>query len=105
MRIPPYYPDVWPGEHYKLLAGFVEVLRPAVVVEIGTATGLGALAMLATLGAGSRLVTFDVLPWKSFPNTCFYDSDFADGRLIQCIDDLSDPLVCKRHVDLLRVPS
>jgi hypothetical protein len=35
------YPDsavnLFPGEHYRLLAGMVQALRPKLVVEIGTA--------------------------------------------------------------------
>lgn len=54
MKRAPYYPDVWPGEHYKLLAGLVLECRPRVVIEIGTATGLSALAMRQHLPAGAR---------------------------------------------------
>src|ERR671914_1789483 len=38
--------DLWPGEHYRLLAAFVQVLKPTEVVEIGTAEGLSALCLL-----------------------------------------------------------
>src|SRR5205085_3118297 len=31
------YPDVWPGEHYRLLAAAVALLQPKNIVEIGTA--------------------------------------------------------------------
>src|SRR5580658_6648993 len=30
------FPEIWPGEHYKLLAALVSVLRPKTIVEIGT---------------------------------------------------------------------
>src|SRR5262245_18942169 len=39
MSVPPFYPDVWPGEHYKLLAGLVAIAKPKRVVEIGTFQG------------------------------------------------------------------
>jgi len=45
MKGPPYYPDIWPGEHYKLLAGLALSLKPKVVIEIGTGSGLSALAI------------------------------------------------------------
>ena len=45
IRSGPLYPNVWPGEHYKLLAALVELRRPKLVIEIGTATGLSALAL------------------------------------------------------------
>src|SRR5271154_191680 len=44
-HVAPRYPDVWPGEHYKLLAALVGVLTPKIVIEIGTATGMSALTM------------------------------------------------------------
>jgi hypothetical protein len=77
MTRPPYYPDVWPGEHYKLLAALVAVLRPRLVIEIGTATGLSALAMRTQLPAGSRLATFDIIPWRRFPERQLRDEDFG----------------------------
>lgn len=85
------YPRLWPGEHYKLLAALVEVLQPEVVIEIGTATGMSALAMKSALPAGGRIVTFDLLPWRTYPGTVLRDDDFADGRLEQRSDDLSTP--------------
>lgn len=91
MKAPPYYPDVWPGEHYKLLAGFMLTLKPEVVIEIGTATGLSALAMKQFLPAASKVVTFDVIPWDRFQDTVLTPEDFSDGRLTQHIADLSKP--------------
>ena len=98
----PYYPEVWPGEHYKLLAGLVSVCQPRVVVEIGTSTGLSALAMRQTLPTGARLVTFDLVPWHKFPDTCLRDEDFSNGTLTQVIGDVSDPSVMRQHVALFQ---
>jgi hypothetical protein len=97
MRAAPFYPDVWPGEHYKLLAGLVQELRPRTVVEVGTSTGLSALAMLPYLPPGGRLVTFDLIPWHEFPDTVLTDLEFAGGRLTQVLADLSDPEVFAAH--------
>jgi predicted O-methyltransferase YrrM len=102
MKYPPYYPDVWPGEHYKLLAGLVQELEPRVVVEIGTYTGLSALTILAHLRPESRLVTFDITPWQSFGDTVLSEADFQDGRLEQVIADLGERAAFDRHADLLR---
>jgi hypothetical protein len=92
---------LWPGEHYKLLAGLVLARRPRLVIEVGTATGLSALCMKACLPAGGRLVTFDTVAWRAFgsPNGAGWQAcasylgsdDFADGRLVQEVADLSDP--------------
>src|SRR5947208_1105140 len=45
-RHAPEYVHRWPGHHYRLLEAVVEELKPRRVVEIGTFTGLSALAML-----------------------------------------------------------
>jgi hypothetical protein len=99
------YPDdlvnVWPGEHYRLLAALVQILKPQLVVEIGTAEGLSALSMLKYLPMTSRMVSFDLVPWSQYPRPCLSDADFRDGRLIQIIGDLGDPEVFNRHADLL----
>ncbi len=100
MSGPPYYPNVWPGEHYKLLAGFVMVLKPNIVLEIGTAQGLSALTMKKFLPRGAKLVTFDIIPWSKFANTCLVASDF-DDRFVQSIDDLSDTQGAMKNRNLL----
>jgi predicted O-methyltransferase YrrM len=102
MTQPPYYPDVWPGEHYRLLAGLVSVCQPQVIVEIGTSTGLSALAMRQLMPSGARLITFDVIPWDKFPDTCLRTEDFENGALMQMIGDVSDSHVMRQHEDLFR---
>jgi predicted O-methyltransferase YrrM len=98
---PPYWPSVWPGEHYRLLAALARVLAPKTVIEIGTATGLSALAVLAGLPAGGRVVTFDLVPWREYPGTVLNDEDFADGRLTQHLDDLSTTEGMAKHRELI----
>jgi predicted O-methyltransferase YrrM len=102
MTQPPYYPDVWPGEHYRLLAALVSICQPRVIVEIGTSTGLSALAMRQFMPSGARLVTFDVIPWDKFPDTCLRAEDFENGALMQMIGDVSDSRVMRQHEDLFR---
>lgn len=97
----PRWPNIWPGEHYKLLAGLVSRIQPTTVVEVGTFLGLSALAMKQTLPAGGHVVTFDILSWNSFPATCLRKSDFADRRLEQVVGDLADPEVFRVHAGIL----
>jgi predicted O-methyltransferase YrrM len=94
-------PALWPGEHYRLLAGLVARLQPRTVVEIGTETGLSALCLLKYLPVGGRLVTFDVIPWCDIPKSCLTAKDFSDGRLKQEVADLSIPDVFGKHASLL----
>lgn len=99
---PPYWPDVWPGEHYKLLAGLMLAVQPELVVEIGTFTGLSALSMLKTLPTGSRIVTYDIFDWQTIADTCLQKEDFSDGRLEQRIADLADPRIFAEQAGLLQ---
>ncbi len=103
-RIPsgPRFTDVWPGEHYKLLAGLVEALQPRVVIEIGTATGMSALTLMERLPAEGRIVTFDVVPWTQVPGAVLRPEDMVPGRLEQYVADLCDPSVAAVHRELLQ---
>jgi hypothetical protein len=47
------------------------------------------------------VVTFDLVPWRRYPQAVLREDDFADGRLIQHVDDLSVPEAAARHGDLL----
>jgi predicted O-methyltransferase YrrM len=102
MAHPPFYPDVWPGEHYKLLAGLVQELRPQTIIEIGTAIGLSAIAMRAHMPPGAVLHTFDIIPWDRLKDTALRAEDFADGRLRQVIGDIADESVLHQYADLFR---
>ena len=96
MQTDPRYPNVWPGEHYKLLAGFMASLRPRKVIEVGTFQGLGTLALLSHLPPSSQLITLDVIPWQQIDSAILRDSDFEDGRLKQVIGDLSNPAFAEK---------
>jgi predicted O-methyltransferase YrrM len=81
----------WPGEHYRLLAALVAELGAVSVVEIGTFTGMGALALTETLPPGGRLTTFDLVPWRDFSDTWLAERDFANGRIVQVLADIGAP--------------
>ncbi len=95
------WPDFLPGEQYKLLAGLVSVCKPKLLIEIGTFTGLSELSILQTLPIGSRIVTFDIVPWDRVASTCLKREDFEDGSLTQIIDEVSDPTVIAKHASNL----
>jgi hypothetical protein len=87
----PHWFDTWPGEHYRLLAALVRTLNPKTVIEIGTFTGMGTLALAQELQPSGTLTTFDLLAWDSFPDTWLTPSDFAAGRVRQVLHDISAP--------------
>jgi predicted O-methyltransferase YrrM len=93
--------SVFPGEHYQLLSGLVRVLQPQTVVEVGTFTGLSALAILDGLPHSSRLTTFDVVPWDALAEPALIAEDFAGGRLVQVVADLAIPERFGEHAGLL----
>lgn len=101
MQEPPYYPNIWPGEHYKLLAGFVKSLQPKVVIEIGTFRGIGTLSLAKYLPENGKLAAFDPVPWHQVSTTVLKQSDFGD-RLVQYNDDLADMQAVEKHQSLLR---
>lgn len=91
----------WPGEHHKMLAALVRVLKPKRIIEIGTLNGWSALAMKEYLPADGRIDAFDIMDWQQFAKTAFQPADFADGRLVYHVEDLADPAVAARNHDLL----
>jgi predicted O-methyltransferase YrrM len=95
------YINLWPGEQYKLLCGFVGLLKPKLVIEVGTAAGGSALCMKRFLPEDGRIVTYDVIPWQDYPKTGLNPGDF-DSRLEQRILDLSDPEQSASQVELLK---
>lgn len=93
-------PEQWPGEHYRLLAAFVKLLQPQVVIEIGTHLGIGTVSLKEYLPATGKLYTFDVIPWHKFSDTLFTEKDFDSGRITQYTDDLSQYDQYKKHMQL-----
>jgi predicted O-methyltransferase YrrM len=101
-RHAPKYVHLWPGEHYRLLAALVRLLKPSLVVEIGTYRGHSVLAMLPELGPNARIVTMDVVPWTEIPECLLRSEDFQDGRLVQVIADVGDRQEAERQADFIR---
>lgn len=84
--------DRWPGQHYRLLTAACEVVRPKLAIDIGTATGLSALAMLRCK-AVETVMTFDIEPWSASQwggSTLLREDDFGP-RFVQEIADLGAP--------------
>lgn len=96
----PNYIDIYPGEHYKLLAAIVKKLKPAVVVELGTHLGYSALCMKKFMPPEGVVHTFDIVPWRAFEHTILTEGDFAKG-LVQYTDDLTKPENIQKHLSLL----
>ncbi len=101
----PHWPDVWPGEHYRFLAGLVHELQPHTVVEVGTYRGLSSLALAHRLPPGGRVITFDIAPWREVGGQTLCDADLEGGRIVPIRADLTDPEVFEQHRDSLEQAS
>jgi len=98
----PYYYDVWPGDHYRLLAAVCEVMQPTRVLEIGTYEGLGCLtfrSFVTTLN--STVFTNDIIPWRDVAGTYLQERHFSDGKLKQILGDLSCPETITTHREIV----
>ncbi len=91
MSAEPRWFETWPGEHYRLLAAIVKTLHASTVIEIGTFTGMGTVAILEGLRPDGRVVTFDLVPWDSFEQTWLQEKDFSERRMSQVLADVSAP--------------
>lgn len=74
----------WPGEHYRLLAGLVSVLKPALAIEVGTWQGAAAAVLAEN---STEVVTFDVVPLDRIPGA-IPDLLSRHQNLVQIVGDL-----------------
>lgn len=95
------FANVFPGEHYRLLMGLIESLRPRTLVDIGTHRGCSARIMLDYGFQNSRVHTFDLHDYTNFEWTVLTDEDFNSGRLTQHLKDLIEPQVFNEYRGLL----
>ena len=92
--------NLWPGEHYRLLAGLVETLEPKLIVEVGTFRGLGALALRKSAAHRAQVITYDLYSYKSFQWPVLRDEDFGDD-FQQRLGDLSDTTYFSTQADIM----
>ncbi len=95
------YVNCWPGENYRLLAGFMKVLQPRRIIEIGTEKGFGTLAMREALPPGGKILTFDIRPWSP-DYSVITQQDIAGGAVVPLKEDLSRPEVAARYAKELK---
>jgi|TARA_B100000959_G_scaffold270647_1_gene317800 predicted O-methyltransferase YrrM len=95
-----HFLNVFPGEHYRLLNAIVQVSGAKKIVEIGTYTGMGSLALKAGFN-DVNVTTFDIFEWNKLGLPSHFDkSDFSDN-LKQIIGDLSETSVFEKHLKIL----
>lgn len=92
--------NIFPGEHYRLLAGLVSAIQPKCSVDIGTFKGCSSRILLDYC-LTSEVHTFDLYSYDSFDWTVLSSIDFDSGRFFQYLDDLSNLDVFNKHEELL----
>jgi predicted O-methyltransferase YrrM len=97
----PRWYEQFPGEHYHLLTALCRLLRPSVVWEFGTDTGMSTLALLEGLGPSALLFTVDIDPWESKNGAWLVDADFASGHVRQLVSDMSAPELFADHKEII----
>jgi len=90
--------NIFPGEHYRLLNAIAKILKPKIIVEIGTYTGMGSIALRQNI-SDCTLYTFDIIPWHNFESH-LTKNDFKKN-IIQVIADLSCDHEFHKHTKLL----
>ena len=93
------YFNQYPGEHYRLLKAITKILNPQCIVEIGTYTGMGTVALMQGQKNGS-IYTYDLIEWHSFP-THLQQKNFDENKVIQKIADLSDDAQFNQNLSIL----
>lgn len=97
----PRWYEVFPGEHYHLLTVLCQLLRPGVVWEFGTDTGMGTVALLEGLNETAKVYTVDIDSWMSKTGLWLTPHDFVSGRLTQVISDMKAPDLFVRYRDAM----
>ena len=88
----------FPGEHYRLLAGLLTILRPERLIDIGTFTGMSSRVMLDFGDEESKVITYDIERWDQMKQgTVLIRDDFDKGRLTQYQCDLSKENLWEQH--------
>ncbi len=94
------YLNIFPGEHYRLINAIAKTINAKNIVEIGTFTGMGTLAL--KYGLNDVLVTtYDILKWNELPLPSHFNSADFDESLNQIIGDLSDDNFFDNNLDIL----
>ena len=94
------YFNIFPGEHYRLLAGLLRNLEPKLCIDIGTHTGMSARTMLDHTSKSCQIHSFDIIHWQEFESH-LNEKDFEQGRLTQHLEDLSEEVIFTKHISTI----
>ena len=90
--------NMFPGEHYRMLVGFINIENFKNFTEIGTGSGIASKAILNKTNADVK--TFDIVPWRE-DDSHLTKVEFSNTRFTQIIEDLSNPQSFKTYSELI----
>ncbi|MBJ7380839.1 MAG: methyltransferase [Polynucleobacter sp.] len=93
------YLNIFPGEHYRLIKAIAQIQKPSLIVEIGTYTGMGSLALMQGQVHG-KVITYDIIPWNHF-DTHLHQGDFDQNKIEQKLADLADLNEFEKNIEIL----
>ena len=91
--------NIFPGEHYRLLSSIAKLSKSKNIVEIGTYTGLGSLAL--KYNNDVKVTTFDIVPWNKIDRQSNLTVGDFNHNLKQIIGDLSNDLFFNDNINIL----
>ncbi len=94
------YLNIFPGEHYRLINAVAKKINAKNIVEIGTYTGMGSLALKYGL-SDAVVTTYDIVKWNDLPLPSHFEVTDFDNSLKQVIGDLSDDIFFEQNLDIL----
>lgn len=100
--IPGQFVNVFPGDHYRLLAAFIKILQPQLMLDIGTFTGLSARIMGEYSNSSAEVITYDVVPYADLADSVLTPNICTGLTIDQYLQDLSDPEMFAANADLLK---
>lgn len=92
--------NIFPGEHYRFLNSFVKISNSKKIVEIGTYTGLGTLALIEGIDNVS-ITTYDIFKWDELNMPSHFNQNDFQGSIKQIVGDLSDDDFFYKNLDIL----
>lgn len=88
--------NVFPGEHYRFLAGLIQYNKPKFMIDIGTSTGMSSRIMIDYSDSDAKVLTYDLINWYEF-DSHLTNKDFKENKITQNICNLAEEDVFNRN--------
>ena len=82
--------NIYPGEHYRLLAALIILMNPRAIVDVGTYTDMSARIALDYAAEDAEISTFDIISYDKFDthlNTTDFNKNFRQHAVDLALED------------------